>query len=77
MDNLLKGKARVIYFDDKGKISKKLSIDTYTSNGPITLFIPQDVYHTLSLMRILFLEVKQGPFKRFNTISKLKIEFLL
>lgn len=64
----LKGKARVIYFDDKGEISKKLSIDTYTSNGPITLFIPQDVYHTLEFdENSFFLEVKQGPFKKDST----------
>ncbi len=64
----LKGKVRVIYFDNDGNSSKKLTIDTEISNGPVTLFIPKDIYHTLEFDKdSFFLEVKQGPFKKNYT----------
>ena len=64
----LKGKARVIYFNNDGEKYKKLKIDTKLSNGPVTLCIPKDIFHTLEFdEHSFFLEVKQGPFKKNST----------
>ena len=64
----LKGKVNVIYFNNDGEKYKNLKIDTKLSNGPVTLFIPKDIFHTLEFdENSFFLEVKQGPFKKNST----------
>ena len=65
----LKGKSKIIYFDDNGNELKTIKINTEKNNGPIMTFIPKDKFHTLKFFEdSYFLEVKQGPFNIKSTI---------
>ena len=64
-----KAKAKLVYYDDNGIELNQIDIDTKYSGSPIIHFIPKGIFHTFLFEEdSYFLEVKQGPFKKNQTI---------
>ena len=65
----INSKSELIYFDNEGNKKENIIIDTFSNKGPIFHLIPKNIWHTLEFKKdSFFLEVKQGPFNKNNTI---------
>ncbi|MBI2664016.1 cupin fold metalloprotein, WbuC family [Candidatus Woesearchaeota archaeon] len=69
--HVVEGTARVIVFDDNGKITKAFEIGDYESGKPFYCRMNDKHYHTLIITSdwLVFHESTTGPFNRADTIT--------
>lgn len=63
---VLEGEVDVVFFDDKGNVTKTVSMGDYASGRPFYYRIAEPVYHSLLIRskHLLFKESTTGPFIR-------------
>ena len=68
--HVIEGSAEVVFFDDKGKIKKIISLSNLSSGSCFYYRIDKPIFHTFLVKSNLFIfhEVTQGPFKKSETI---------
>ena len=66
---VIKGKLDIIFFDNKGNITKFLTLTDFNSKGNFYYQIPKNLYHTQIFHEdTFFLEFSKGPFQKKGTI---------
>ena len=67
--HLIDGETDVVFFDEKGKIERALSLGVYKSGKSFYYRIPESVYHSQIFRKnTLFHEVTKGPFEKNDSV---------
>jgi cupin fold WbuC family metalloprotein len=68
--HVIYGCADVVFFDDKGKIKKIISLSKYSHNSSFYYRISKPVYHTFIIKSdcFIFHETTQGPLKKSDSV---------
>ena len=68
--HVLEGAADVVFFDDKGKITKIIPLSKFSTKSCFYYRISEPMYHTFIIKSDIFIfhETTQGPFKKSDTI---------
>ena len=68
--HLIDGNAKIVVFDDEGKIQDVIDVDTYDSEKKFYYRMDNAFYHTVFVTSdfLVFHETVQGPFKKEDTV---------
>jgi cupin fold WbuC family metalloprotein len=67
--HILEGQADAVFFDEKGNVTKVVSVGDYSSGNHFFYRISEPTYHTLLVKSdfLIFHEVTEGPFRQIDT----------